>query len=756
MELESGVTQFGRNPDDWGNWFGCDNSHPLFHYVLEDRYLRRNPHVTLPDPKQQVIATANPKVYPLSREGKRYHSFEHAGHYTSACSAMIYRDELLFPRSADEHAFTCEPVHNLIQHNIVHETGPTFTATHPADETDHDFVASEDPWFRPVMVRTGPDGALWIADMYRYMIEHPDWLPPQGKAELMKYYRDGQRMGRIYCVYPRDKKPRAIPNLAKLSTRELVTLLAYPNGWVRDKAQQMLIWKHDAAAISPLEDLLFKGKVAYARLHALCTLDALDGLSDADMRMAFDDEHPAIRRHALRLCESAKRLPLLDSALKLIDDPDPKVRLQLACTLGEWDSPSAGAALSKLALSAADDVYLAGAISSSLMRHQKAVAAALLRAPMTSPTRLYRDLLAMGLAKDDRQMLATLLEPLTSASDGGYGNAPMETLWAWHEALAQRHSSVQALKADKKDLLSERLKLFTPVYDWAARVAADPAPPPQRRALAASLLGRQAEKTDEDLKILSSLLTPQTPLEVQLSAVKSLAVLGGKRIPEVLLHQWTSHSPTLRSAIADVLIAREDWAMQLLHAIEEGKVAPADLDVPRRQRLMSHSAAQVKQLARNLLKENESNRQDVIDANRSVLTTTGDRVRGAKMFATHCATCHRVENVGTEIGPGLISVTNWSGEALLTAILDPDRQVEPRYLSYTAKLNNNDEIFGIITAETGGGITMKGLDGKEQSILRSNLKSFTCTNHSLMPMGFEQAMNKQELADLIAYLQTSH
>jgi putative heme-binding domain-containing protein len=88
--------------------------------------------------------------------------------------------------------------------------------------------------------------------------------------------------------------------------------------------------------------------------------------------------------------------------------------------------------------------------------------------------------------------------------------------------------------------------------------------------------------------------------------------------------------------------------------------------------------------------------------------------------------------------------------------LDPDRQVEPRYLSYSAKLHNNDEIFGIITAETGGGITMKGLDGKEQTILRGNIKTLTCTNHSLMPMGFEQAMSKQELADLIVYLQTSH
>jgi putative heme-binding domain-containing protein len=208
--------------------------------------------------------------------------------------------------------------------------------------------------------------------------------------------------------------------------------------------------------------------------------------------------------------------------------------------------------------------------------------------------------------------------------------------------------------------------------------------------------------------------------------------------------------------VADLLLARESSAMDLLRAIEAGKVAPTDLDVQRRERLAKHSSPQVKNLAKKLLQSAETNRQDVIDANRSVLSLTGDRARGAKVFATHCATCHHMESIGAEIGPGLVSVTNWSGEALLTSILDPDRQVEPRYLSYTAKLNNNDEIFGIITAETGGGITMKGLDGKDQTILRQNLKSLTCTNHSLMPMGFEQAMSKQELADLISYLQTAH
>jgi putative heme-binding domain-containing protein len=294
------------------------------------------------------------------------------------------------------------------------------------------------------------------------------------------------------------------------------------------------------------------------------------------------------------------------------------------------------------------------------------------------------------------------------------------------------------------------------VFKSASTVASDSARSVELRSLAADLLGRDPARKEQDVKLLSSLLAPQTPADVQSSAVKSLGRIGVAQIPEILLQNWPSHSPSLRNSIADTLLANETWSIHLLQAIEAKKVSPSDLDLPRRARLTKHSSPKVRELAAKVLADTEFNRQDVIDANRGVLTLTGERTRGAKMFATHCATCHRMENVGTDIGPALSSVANWSAEALLTSILDPDRQVEPRYLSYTAKLNNNDEIFGIITAETGGGITLKGLDGKDQNILRSNLKSLTCTNHSLMPMGFEQAMGKQELADLISYLQTSH
>ncbi len=212
FDPQSGPSQFGRARDDWGHWFGVQNSFPLWHYVLQDHYLRRNPHVIPPDPIHQLFPR-NPPVYPASSMEKRFHSFDQAGRFTSACGIEVYRDQVLF-HDGKTHAFTCEPFHNVVQHHLLEDDGVSFKAavdvvressrgSAPGPREDSrttDFLASEDRWCRPVMVRTGPDGALWVADIYRYMIEHPQWLPQNGKEELLPHYREGDDKGRIWRV----------------------------------------------------------------------------------------------------------------------------------------------------------------------------------------------------------------------------------------------------------------------------------------------------------------------------------------------------------------------------------------------------------------------------------------------------------------------------------------------------------------------------------------------------------------------------
>ena len=172
------------------------------------------------------------------------------GHWTSVAGVTIYRDDLFGPEFTGN-LFVEDSVYNVIHRMILTPQGTTFRGERAVDEQQSEFLGSADPWFRPATLQTGPDGALWVADMYRFVIEHPEWIVPEltNKLELRRY----SDQGRIYRIYPVDKQPRPIPRLDKLDTAGLVAALDHPNGWQRDMAQQMLLWRADKAAVAPLE-----------------------------------------------------------------------------------------------------------------------------------------------------------------------------------------------------------------------------------------------------------------------------------------------------------------------------------------------------------------------------------------------------------------------------------------------------------------------------------------------------------------------
>ena len=245
IELQSGMSEFGRDCDDDGNWFGCDNSNPLFYFPFDERYLRRNAAVTSPSAKIQLATPVNPKLYAASKPQKRFHSFDHADHFTSACGMTIYRDDLLFRAMEPSTRSSANPCITSFIISVLKPSGCSFTASRAAQESQSEFLASTDQWFRPVMARTGPDGAFWVVDMYRYIIEHPDWLPPEGQKELAAYWRTGEDRGRIYRIVPKGKRGRKPAQLAASSPAELVSALDSSNSWQRDTAQQLLVWQHD-------------------------------------------------------------------------------------------------------------------------------------------------------------------------------------------------------------------------------------------------------------------------------------------------------------------------------------------------------------------------------------------------------------------------------------------------------------------------------------------------------------------------------
>jgi putative membrane-bound dehydrogenase-like protein len=754
LEATTGQTQYGLSRDDWGNWFGNNNSNPMYHFVLADHYLKRNPHFAPPDPRVPVSVTPGAaRVYPISRTLPRFNDPHGANHFTSACSAIVYRDDLFGPHFANN-AFVSEPVHDLVHREIMTPKGPTFTSSRAVDEQTSEFLASSDNWFRPTTIQTGPDGALWIADMYRYVIEHPQWIPLEWQKRLD--LRAGADMGRIYRVFPVGKQPRSIPRLDKLDTAGLVAALDSPNGWQRDTAQQMLLWHGDKAAIPLLEKMQTESANPLARLHALCALDGLNAIRIMILQRGLEDKHPGVRRNAVRIAERFSSefeswKPLTD----LVDDIDPQVRMQLAYSLGAWGVPQVGPALGRLALrDGGDRFHLAAILSSVNKKNLGPMLTAVLEGSKSAqpPADLLASLLRMASAFGDTKVFVQLLDTLATPVNGEFTIWQFAALAGMLEALGQRNSSLEKMAAES-DEIKQLVQRLEPLFAAARKLALNREAPPADRAAAVPLLGRGPDHQQEDLQKLAEMLVPQTPDIIQAAIVANLGSSQQSQAAELLLRGWKSYAPALRNQILDMLLRREEWVKASLEALERGQILPQDIDAARRQRLLEHKSTDIRDRAKKLLATSiNADRQQVIDAYKSVLTTKGDAARGKQIFAKTCAACHKFDGVGNVVGPDLASLGDKSPEALLIALLDPNRAVEARYVSYVASTKNGLILTGVLTSETATSITLTGQDGKAQTILRTNLEELRSSGKSLMPEGLEKDLKDTDITDVIAHL----
>lgn len=747
----AGPSQFGRNRDDWGNWFGVQNSYPLWHYVLEDNYTRRNPHIAPPDPRKQLLLPANPKVYPVTSE-KRFHSFEQSGHFTSACSAMIYRDELLFGGGETQHSFTCEPFHNLVHHAVLRDDGVSFHAERAKEEQQSEFFASADRWCRPVMARTGPDGTLWIVDMYRYMIEHPQWLPKAGQEELKPYFRSGDDRGRIYRIYPQGTSPRQVPQLSSMNVEQLVAQLESPNGWQRDVAQQLLVERQDANALPPLTKLAAGSDVALARLHALCTLDGLNALNVDVLERALRDPHPGVRRNAVRLAEplAAQHPELIGLVLPLAHDADAKVRLQVACSLGQWQDPRIGEALVRLALNDPQDAYINAGVMSSLNKTNiaEALATAIAaRADGEQTDDMTGRLLALAVDLKHHEAIATAVQEVSKNRDGKFAAWQFAAVADLLDALARHDLAIESL--GDAAVSTQIGAIISAAHEYAVNDDVDQTV----RASAVRLFAQQKNQLREDLRALGELLVPQTPAAIQDAVVAHLARQRSREVADVMLANWKGHGPARRAQILSVLATRKDWVEVLLDNMEKGNVVSADIDIATRQRLATRKEADLSaRLEKLLALASTTDRQEVLARFGAAAATAGDLQRGTALFDTKCGKCHKIGEKGHEVGPNLLSLTNKTPQSLLAAIFDPSQAVEPKYLNYTVITVDGLSYTGMLASETGNSITLLGPESKQQVVLRSEVEVMQSTGKSMMPDGMEKELTIQDCADIMAFI----
>ena len=789
IEPVIGQTQFGRNRDDWGNWFGNNNSRPMWHYLLDDHYLQRNAFLVAPTPQKDVsIAPGASPVFPTSRTLTRFNDFHTANRFTSACSAMVYRDSVLGDDVTDGsmQIFVSEPVHNLVHRELMQPVGLSFTSRRAPTEEQSEFLTSTDNWFRPTQMKTGPDGALYVADMYRLVIEHPQWIPIEWQRRLD--LRAGQDKGRIWRVAPTDKQLRAVFRLNKLSIPQLVAALSHSNGWQRDLAQQLLIDRADASAI-PLLVALATARAATSdatvadsgvksqaqalgRLHALCTLDGLalhQSLREQarmallnNLPTALTDPNAGVRRHAVRLCDGFPNPSdsLWQALVKIADDTDLQVRLQLAYTLGEIKHPQAGSLLGRIAVqgvttdSAHDlsNVLFDAAVISSLNSDNLEFVLAEVIKKGTEQTELLQQLLGQATAFNHEAALVTLLNRATESADQHFERWQYNAVEQFLESLERRFTTLDKwLKELRPEAraVADRLQIL---FQSARTVAANNETPLDDRVAALRVLGRTSDP-QADLELLTDLLTPRFPPELQSAALSTLARVKSDQVAKVLLSNYRSLAPSLRAKASNVLLSRNVWRDELLAALESKQLSPADFDATIRQRLLedkssSTSARAAKVLAIDL----NSDRAKLVAEYLPTVRAGGDPQHGSQLFKKMCSQCHKLGDVGHSVGPDLMSLTDKSPDAMVTAVLDPNRAVETKFLTFTAITKSGVTHTGLMAAETAQTITLRGAEGKETTLLRNELDELLSNAKSLMPEGLERDLKPADAAALVAYI----
>jgi putative membrane-bound dehydrogenase-like protein len=763
FEVTSGGGQHGMSMDDWGRTFVCTSHDPVFLIMYDSRYLARNPYLEAPAAALRIAPGGyNTKVFRISPDEpwrvvrtrlrttgiEAPHPTEGAepsGYFSAASGVTVYRGDA-WPAEYRGQLFVGEVSNNLVYRARLVPNGVGLTALRA--DRGAEFLASTDIWFRPVQFANGPDGALYVLDMYRYLIEATDTIPPS----IVKHLDVGAGFdkGRLYRVVPEGFKRRRPPRLGKAPTAELVALLEHPNGWHRDTASRLLYQRQDPRAVAPLKKLAAGSKSPRGRMHALYALEGLKALDAATVLRGLHDPDPRVREHALRLAERFESSTEVRARLEqMTDDPDLRVRYQLAFSLGAVRGEMPGRALVKLARRDGGDPWFRLAVLSSVDGRAGEV---------------FRLLLAdegFRAAPRGREFLAALAAVI------GRANRPDE-IAALARGLDALPAGEQALTKEVVRGLLARLPargrekfarlaggkagaILTDLLRDAGKTAPDGKRPVADRIAAVRTLGLAPFADNRDL--FRDLLTPRQPQAIQAAAVEALAGFDRPGVPVLLLEAWPGLSPSLRAGAVEVFFSRPAWVTAFLDAVEQGKVGRGEVDPARVQLLQAHADARLRARAAKVFAATKlARRRDVVGAYRKALRLEGDPARGKAVFKRVCSACHQLEGVGSQVGPDLTAARNQGSEAILLNILDPNREVKPQYLSYVLETTSGRTLTGMIAAETANSLTLRRADGTTQTVLRVDIEELSSTGVSFMPEGLEKQVEVPAMADLLAYL----
>ncbi len=763
---------FGLGMDEYGRIFETHNLNHISHLVFPDRYKQGlrlmidRSLKNISDHEENGLA----RIYPIGEQESRVNHPEQSGYFSGSCGITYYGGNAFGPEYENT-VWVADVVLNLVHVDKIKPEGAALTATRLLQQKD--FLASTDRSFRPVNMTVGPDGSMYLVDMYRKVIEHPEWIPDEIEKDLD--LNAGKDKGRIYKISKADAKSPAF-DFRTLETAEgLISNLSSKNQWIRKTSHRLLMDRDlNQQQLQKLADLLSSAS-PFARVHAMWILSTKDKMSEGQLLKALDDATPGVRENALMMAEKSltSNNEVLRKCLSMCGDDDQRVRMQAALSVS---------VLPKEALQKNQEAIVAALISAAKKPADEWNDAAITLAAKEASVELFDRLVAQGnrseslleslavVSSQTPEGLALILNTLAEADLGSSVTEKLIQQLANVDLEKGGSALLQPIRSLEQSgdirLLSAcaslRNTLKLPPSDEYVRLSKTSLNAALNRSLPDSIRLQHLRMIallpyKEKSEVLFKCLDNTEPVRVQEAAIHQLADYPEPAIGHRLVEKWPDLGPQIRRYAGDLLLYHEIHHDALLTGLEKGiiNIGEMNFDLERRRTLLWWTDNEnTKRRAEALFSDaGVVNRKDAIEKMKPALTLTGSAKNGEKVFTNICGNCHMYGAIGHSVGPVLTEISRKSKELLLSDILDPNAAVNTQYINHRVETKTGEIHIGVVDSETDQYITIKKMGGEKVTVNKSEVKKFSSLGTSLMMEGLEGSVSPQEMADLLAFLQ---
>ena len=765
----AGNSQFGFYQDDAGRSFVCSNRNPSQILLGEVDQVAGNPLLPLTLWRADVMPAAEAsQVFPLVQAWTT--SNLHAGQFTAACGTYRYQSDRLSAWLENDF-FACEPTGSLVQrYRLASDTiVPVAERGRPGVE----FLASTDPWFRPVDLLDGPDGAMYIVDMHRAVIEHPAWMPQE--LQNREDQRWGDAAGRIYRIVPADASSSDKRfDFATTQAIDWVAALSSSNRWARltasRKLSETLMPMAKAIAsggeknadfdpiVAKLRDVVTHETPGRAVSRALWLLHSIGELEAENLAAAVTHSDAAVRTQAVRLIarhrQALQESPsptwptTADWLSKLAADPSPIVRYQWLLEI----APTADASLiDSIIITAAtgnldsptDRVWIGRAVSLVQDAIAPQLVSGLLATNSGDPTRNRLTLLPLVNRlgwSGSSETLAVLMENQSASADSqlfeefASGLATRGT--AWSKLTAELSPEIVAQL--NKQLAKDREIVGDGAQSIAARVA--------------SLRRVGLDRSPETLALCQSIVDSDGG-DLYVEAVGLLGHFDAEDSATRLVARIVELPPKAATATVAAMVGNAKWTSSLVDALQSQSVPWGLIDPTSLGRLERHSDKSIAERVHALRAElRPEGKQTLIARYTGSLAESPEIAAGKAHFVRHCAACHKIDDQGVAVGPDISDMRTQTPEQILLSILDPSAAIDANYYRYAVLTTDGQLIEGLLEDSNQTSVTLKLQEGQRRTIPRDEVEQLRATGVSMMPEGFENQLDPAAMRDLVAYV----